>query len=174
MNSEQRKYLVGRIESTAKDQMDEIKAQREVELSLNNYLIAAFLDGSIKFADLDTLRSKIKGRVIKMGSNAQLVDNEERRDRWSGSSKTMKNVVQVPAHELFIIPDNYVRAWKDWKKREDALDAEIENIKALRDTIVMKIQIGSNAHLDKLVMQIDDIGNLSLSNTQLLLNPESK
>lgn len=38
-----------------------------------------------------------------------------------------------------------------------------------RDTILLKIQIGSNQVLDKLVTQVDNLADLNIMNSQFLL-----
>lgn len=78
MNQKQREYLTGRIRDTYNEQRKTIEKERRRLPNLNNYLLAAFMDGSIEFGDLETMRRNIKQRVLDGGEKNAIVDR--RRD----------------------------------------------------------------------------------------------
>ena len=165
MNQDQRKYLVAAVEKQGCLQRKKLQDQLTVKPSLNNYLTAAFLDNSIQFADIGELKKKMRAEVLKYGTKDRLVAEP---DRWNNQSKD-KDTVNVLAADLFIIPTEYISALAEYEKQNAAIDKQIEDLDATQQTIIMKIQIGSSAALEKLVMQIDNIGDLSLVNTQLMI-----
>ena len=59
MNQQQREYLIKQVRSEAEKKIRPLKASIPSKPSLNNYLVAAFLDDTIKFADLNELKRKI-------------------------------------------------------------------------------------------------------------------
>jgi hypothetical protein len=171
MNQEQRKYLISQVESTLRQQVEELEKQKPKQPSLNNYLIAAFMDNSIEFADLSPLKDKIRERVLKMGREDVLIEENDE-DNWYSSRKrkdTKNNYVKLLAEEIFVIPENYKKALSEYQQKIDEIEGKVKMLNAQCKTITMKIQIGSAGVLDKLVQQIDNMADLNIINNQLLL-----
>lgn len=172
MNQEQRKYLIAQVDSTCRNQIEALEKQKPIQPSLNNYLIASFLDGSIKFKDLTKLKEKIREKVLKLGQNDALIEEDDD-DRYYSSRKRRSNekqhFVKLIAEDLFVIPEGYLTAQAEYQEKFDEIEEKIKNLEATRKTIEMKIQIGSSSTMDKLVMQVDNMGDLNLMNTQLML-----
>lgn len=164
MNQDQRKFLIEQVTKTCRAETDKVSAEMPTKPSLNNYLVAACLDDSIQLCDVEGLKKKIRERVLKFGKDELLVkENDEWRRRNSNNEVTLK------AEDLFVIPEAYKKALAEYQAKKAQLDKRIEELEAQKNTIIMKIQIGSNAVLDKLVLQIDSLGDLNLMNSQLQL-----
>jgi len=171
MNQDQRKFLIARVEQTFKKQVKEIETLRKIQRpSLNNYLVAAFLDNSIQFNDIDLLKTKMRSMVLKFGVGDKLV-RESREKYYSNDEKAFRNkdTCEIIAEDLFIIPQAYLDALADYEAQESEIKSKIEQLEAQKDTILLKIQIGSNQVLDKLVTQVDNLADLNIMNTQFLL-----
>lgn len=170
MNKDQRKYLADQITKTLNEQVEELEEQRLKRPSLNNYIIAAFLDNSIKFQDIKPLQAKLRERVIKMGQSDTLIEEEDE-DDWKYSRKKRRNTNQVKlvAEDIFVIPETYKKALKEYDDKEKEIDEKIKTLQAQAKTIEMKIQIGSPEALNKLVTEIDNLVDLQLVNSKFLL-----
>lgn len=172
MNQEQRKYLISQVDSTLRQQVEELEKQKPKQPSLNNYLIAAFMDNSIQFADLNPLKEKIRDRVLKMGKDDVLIEENDEDNWYSGRRRrndTQNSYVKLLAEEVFVIPEDYTKALKEYQEKIDEIEGKIKQLNAQCKTITMKIQIGSAGVLDKLVQQIDNMADLNIINNQLLL-----
>lgn len=170
MNQEQRKFLVEQVQKTYKEQVDKLKRQIPERPSLNNYIVAAFLDNSIQFNDIEKLRNKMRETVLKFGISDRLV---KEKNSWAREmNEKNADSVWVDANDLFIIPQNYRDALIEYEKIKNTIDKQIDDLESTQRTIIMKIQIGSTTALDKLVMQVDSIGDLNLLNTQLMIGTE--
>lgn len=170
MNQKQRDYLTDKIKKTASSQIDELRAKMPIKPSLNNYLIAAFLDGTIEFADLELLKTNMRERVINMGVNDTLVSDE--RDVFGSRSRYSESkhpYVKILATELFVTPKAYTEALERYEKAKKEIDDQINLIRAQANTAETKIQIGSSTALESLIQQADDLTNLKLVNDQLKL-----
>ncbi len=170
MNQDQRKFLIERVNKTFEKQKRGLENQFKKEPpSLNNYLVAAFLDGTIQFNDIDALKEKMRKMVLQYGASDRLV--KESRDRWdnSGAYKN-KNTCEVITEDLFIIPDAYKKELEEYEANQKIAEDKINELEAQRDTILLKIQIGSNQVLDKLVTQVDNLADLNIMNSQFLLS----
>jgi len=168
MNQAQRQYLVEQIDFIYRKQVEVLKDQIPKKPSLNNYLIAAFLDNSIEFADIDQLKKLMRERVLKFGSGDALIESEESYRRKSLS------YVQLVPEELFIIPEAYQKELEQYEHIKDDIEKQIADLEALKRTLIMKIQIGSAKALDNLVEQVDNITDLKLTNFQLKLTDGTK
>lgn len=179
MNQDQRKYLLEQVDKTFRKQAEKLEGTKPLRPSLNNYLVAAFLDGSVKFQSIEKLKAKMREAVLKFGANDRLVlneDDDECRYRRRHSHENQHNYVQLSAFELFVIPAAYEEALKEYEEKRKAYEKSIEALEAQRDTIKMKIQIGSDKVLSRLIEQVDNMADLSIMNSQLLLiaEPEKK
>lgn len=168
MNQDQRKFLIERVNKTFQAQKQKLEANKIERPSLNNYLVAAFLDNSIEFNDIENLKIKMRETVLKYGASDKLVT--ESRDRWdSGNAYKDKNTCAIITEDLFIIPEGYKKALAEYEAYRKDIQDKIEELEAQKDTILLKIQIGSNQVLDKLVTQVDNLADLNIMNSQFLL-----
>lgn len=164
MNQKQRDFLIARVNKTHKNQINAVQKDMPDKPSLNNYLVAAFLDNSIQFNDIELLKEKMRNTVLKYGANDRLVEDE---GSWRSTKE--KNHVKIVPEDLFIIPDNYTEALREYKTKKQEIDKKCEILDAQMQTIEMKIQIGSDKVLSGLIDQADNLADLSLINSQLLL-----
>lgn len=168
MNQDQRKFLIERVNKTFQNQKSKLEEGKIERPSLNNYLVAAFLDNSIQFNDIEKLKVKMRETVLKYGQADKLV--KESRDRWDNSNAYKdKNTCEVIAEDLFIIPESYKIALSEYEAYKKDIQDKVEQLEAQKDTILLKIQIGSNQVLDKLVTQVDNLADLNIMNSQFLL-----
>lgn len=167
MNDKQRDYLMKKINNTFNQQVQDLNKKRPVKPSLNNYLIAAFLDGSIQFNDIDKLKQKMRKSVIKMGKGVNLVETSSNSSMWQNKEETA--YVKVLAEDIFILPQSYLDELKVYQKEDQKITDQIAQLSAQLNTIEIKITLGSNGALDKLIGEADNLGEISLINSKLLL-----
>lgn len=174
MNQEQRKFLIERVNKTFLRQKETIENSKVlVAPSLNNYLIAAFLDNTIQFNDIGKLKEKMRASVLKMGASDVLIKSESDSWRHRGRSKE-KHICEVAAEDLFVIPEAYKIALSEYEQAKAEIEKRVEELEASKETVLLKIQIGSNQVLDKLVTQVDNLADLNIMNNQFLLGaPET-
>jgi hypothetical protein len=177
MNQDQRKYLIEQVEETCKQQIEKLEKQIPDRPSLNNYLIASFLDNSVQFADINLLKKKMRDAVLKMGHHDQLIKKEDeywgRRRKKNDDEDDETEIVAIAAEDLFIIPDAYTKALKEYKIKKEEIERQIDSLRMTEKTIVLKLQIGSASALEKLVMQADNMGDLSLINSRLAIEDKT-
>lgn len=177
MTKEQRKYLSDQILKTFERERRALEEQRTPPPSLNNYLVAAFLDNTIKFADMEALKEQIRARVKKMGAGAVLIHEPRGKSRWHDDDEERNAEemhIEIPAVELFEIPAAYSEAYRKWDENRIRINAALEALTSQKDTLLLKIQIGSNTMLENFVKEVDDLGALTLNDSQMLLNGVGK
>lgn len=172
MNQHQRKFLLEAIEKQYKIEKSALDDRRPKAPSLNNYLIAAILDGSFAMRTSTSVRAAITERVRTLGKGEALL---EPRSRYSSRNDDDDgDSVILPASIIFEFPIKYVgelevyeTALKEWKAEREALEASIG---AMR----IKVQIGSDKALDRLVEQADQLCLMSLTASNKLLLGDGK
>lgn len=147
MNQKQREFLIDRIQRTCRQQEDTLKEGHRPRPSLNNYMVAAFMDGSVQFNDLDVLKEKMRQRVLRSGTEDAIISSGSR--HYSRRNDDEKNFCEIEAEELFVMPPAYLEALAEYEREQQAIDDKISLLHAQRDTIVMKVQLGSDKVLDK-------------------------
>jgi hypothetical protein len=165
MNQDQRKFLIERVNKTFMIQKKKIEDNKLIKPSLNNYLVAAFLDNSIQFNDIERLKVKMRETVLRYGASDKLI---KEKDDWRTERKG-DNICEIVAEDLFIIPESYKKALAEYQSEKDKQQQDIDQLEAQKDTILLKIQIGSNQVLDKLITQVDNLADLNIMNSQFLL-----
>lgn len=182
MNKDQRKYLTDQVRSTYNQQKEKLRDKIPSPPSLNNYLVAAFLDNSIVMKDVTKLKQRIRDRVIEMGKEDALVGEEEKTRRYNryniddeeDDEDNKKYIIQIPPEDLFEYPENYLKAKEEYDTKKNKILKEIEILDAQFQTINMKLQIGSDESLKNLIAEVDNLADLSLINTQLTIQNSQK
>lgn len=84
--------------------------------------------------------------------------------------KVISNDFEIqPIEEFFIVPDEY----RKWIEERQKIEVEIQNkINALYlqlETLEIRIMIASDKTLQKLISEVDDMGDISLVDTKIKL-----
>lgn len=173
MNKDQRKFLADKVEETFRGEIEELEKQIPPQPSLNNHIIAEILNGKIKFEDHAQLKKYLVDEVRKMGAKTELIsESSEDQDDWSyrrnrrGSKREPRNIdditLTVPAARVFKVPVLYKAEMEKYLNKRKEIEDKIDALTKQKEIIVMKVQIGSDAALQNLIMEVDTT-NLTLN-----------
>lgn len=168
MNQHQRRFLLEELEKQYRKEREALDGKRPVAPSLNNYLVAAILDGSARLRPQPEVEAAVKKRVRDLGKDDAFISRGS--GRWAGHRvDSTEDHVSLPALLLFEPPPAYAEklaeyetALAGWQARMQALDAALA---AMR----IKVQVGSDKALDALVEQADRLCAMSLTDSSRLL-----
>lgn len=168
MNQQQRDYLIKQADRTYQKQRKALEEQEPTRPNLNNYLVAAVLDGSFQLQPVEAVRETIRVKVLELGPSDALIHNE---DDYYGRRKKPKSddAITLPADKLFVIPTNYLEAFAKYEAASAEWAREKEQLEEIMETVKLKLQIGSSKSLEKLIEQADNLADLNIVNTNLLL-----
>lgn len=173
MNQTQRDYLIKQADRTYRRQSDALEEQEPTRPNLNNYLVAAVLDGSFALQPVDAVRETVRLKVLALGPSDALVDGYSY-GRSRRKVEENENTVTLPAEKLFIVPIAYSEALSVYEAAKAAWKREKEQLEEIMETVKLKLQIGSAKSLEKLIEQADNLADLNIVNTNLLLTtPEA-
>ncbi len=172
MNQHQRKFLLEQIEGIYKTEKQALNDRRPKAPSLNNYLIAAILDGSARLRSQEEIAGDIRKRVRDLGKSEGLVTASSSR-RWGrgSSDEDDEDEISLPALTLYVAPPDYAEARAAFDTAEAAWEAEKEALEASINAMRIKVQVGSDKSLEALVNQADNLCTMSLSASSKLLLP---
>lgn len=173
MNQQQRKYLLEAIEKQYKTERDRLDERKPEEPSLNNYLIAAILDGSFVMRAPAEVRALLVECVRSLGKSEALL---EEGSSWRSRREDGVPSISLPALTLFEMPVPYAKAHAAYGEALRAWTAEKDALEASIGAMRIKVQIGSDKALEALVEQADKLCSMSLtaSNRLLLGNSDTK
>lgn len=176
MNAQQREYLVKKVQETFKKQKDELDENVPDEPSMNRHFIAAFLDGSAVIYPADKIKELLTAHVKELGSS-DFVEQESsyryrQRRKYYGDDDEYFQFIKIDPRMIMEEPLSFKEAFAAWKAKRDEADAKIKDLQQQLDLLVLKIQIGSNLVLDKLIAQVDSLGDLNLFSNRLTLIAE--
>lgn len=163
MNQHQRKFLLETIEKQYKAERDELNSRKPDEPSLNNYLIAAVLDGSFAMKSADEVRAAFANRVRNLGKNEALVESGSRYDTEASGT------IRIPALTLFEMPAGYQKAKEEYDAALAKWREEVAALEASINAMRLRVQIGSDKALMALVDQADKLCSMSLTASNKLL-----
>lgn len=132
--------------------------------------MAAALDGTLEVKNSESIKDHIKSLVVLFGSTDRLV-NESESSSW-GRSKRKKYtdetpIVEISAEELFVIPESYIEAKKKWDENVTQIEQDLHELEGVKDTVLLKVNVGSDKALEGIIAQADTLATLDLVNRQL-------
>ena len=129
MNQDQRKFLLEQVDKTYSREREILEADMPARPSLNNYMIAAFLDGTVKFNDINILKEKMRLAVLKQGSSDTLIKEHDEYSYNYNSRNNKKNdkphTVEISAEDLFVVPAAYTKAHNEYVSAKKKIDDSV-------------------------------------------------
>lgn len=159
MNQQQRDYLIRKIDKTFTDQTEALEESVPEEPLLNNYIIGAFLDNSIKILDSKVIKANLKKVVLALGKDEFVED----------AYRDEKAFIKITPSDIMEMPAVYAEEHGKWEVIKKGIDEKIKALHSQKESLILRIQIGSNAVLDKLITQVDSLGDLNLFSDKLNL-----
>lgn len=172
MNQDQRKFLLARVEQTYRTENEKLREKMPKEPSLNNYMVAAILEGSLKMKSIDSIREHIRDKVIRLGNKETLI--HETHSRYHSDDDKEYHSIDLQADAVFEFPEAYLQAMLKYNADKKSVEDQIEKLSAQKETLLLKIQIGSNVVLDRLIDSVDNMVDITLMNSKLMLTEGNK
>ncbi len=165
MNQTQRKFLIDKIQKESDSMVKVLKDSKPEFPSVQNWLFAKVLSGDIKIKSEQEIKQAIKEKALKSKSND--------RDWLSGtsmySSRSSCAIVFESVWDVIEKPEEISRLLVQYDADTFKIQSEINDIKIKTDSLITRIQLASDKTLEKVIAEIDDMGNLSLFDTKLRL-----
>ena len=169
MNKDQRKFLVDFIEKEGRKLLEEHDRTRPREPSLNNYIVAAILDGSFELRPRDEIERAIRERVLALGPGDTFVSKQDRHYYGKRDTREEAAFVTLDVRILLTMPPQYQQEQDQYDAQLVAWKTKRREIEDIQKTLTIKVQIGSDKALTTLIEQADNLGDLRLVSSRLQL-----
>lgn len=163
MNQSQRQFLIDNTNKVFKQQVKDLEDTIPKQPILNNYIVQAFMTGTVQFKDIVELQKKMTERVLSL-DGGKLVEKDS---SWRSSDSSA--YLKVPVEELLILPQAYVDACAEYELKAKAVKEQITLLEQKKNSIILRVQLSSNTKLDKLISEVDNMDDLSLLDDSLML-----
>lgn len=159
MNQQQRKFLIDKIEKQAKDTIRELERAKPERPSASNYLLAAVMSGEFELQSNDHIKEAVKKKAFNATSKDSWMEGNRAFGGGSGITFSIK--------DIFVIPDEYQRRFDEWKAEIKRIDDDIFKIRTQSEGLCTRIQLASNKTLERMINEVDDMGDISLMDTKI-------
>lgn len=163
MNSTQRKFLVDKITEKTKSKIQALRDKIPESLSLNVYMLHRVMSNDFEIKSKDELKELILDKALKAGQNKQY------REDWLGNAWGISNRSNVAftLDEFFVIPQEYLKMREEREEQKIKIEEQIRNLQIQLETLEVRIMVASDKTLQKLVNEVDDMGDISLIDTRI-------
>jgi len=160
MNQQQRKYLIDRIQEKTKHKIDALKEQRLDYPNVPNYLFKAILNNTLQLQPQEHTLEVLRQRALSAKEGANWLSNQSM--GWEKSTHVKLNI-----EDLIIVPEDYKVELEKVHEHTKRISDEIDALKLQLDSVEMRVQLASDKTLQRLINEVDDMGELSLIDTKI-------
>jgi len=161
MNQTQRSFLIKKIEENIKHKIKALEDSKPEYPSLNNYLLHAVMSGNFELQPIEEIKKILLQKALNAKGNEDWLGNH-----WGMSNKSL---VTFKADEIFVVPEEYRKRANECKMKQAELQEQIYNLRVQSETLITRIQLASDKVLQKMINEVDDMGDISLMDTKLKL-----
>lgn len=163
MNQAQRNFLIKKIEDTAKTNIKALKDSAPEYPNLEKYLLHAIMSGKFELQPTEHMRKAILNKVLTLKERDTLLGDP--RNSWSNNHK----IISLNVEDVFVIPTEFEAIKAQYQTEKTKIDEQVRSITIQSDTLVTRIQLASDKTLDRMINEIDDMGDISLMDTKIKL-----
>lgn len=165
MNSTQRKFLIDKVTERTKSKIDALRDSIPESLSLNVYMLHMVMSNDFQIKSQEDLKKIVLEKALKAGQNKQY------REDWLGNAWGVANRSNVAftLDEFFIIPEEYLKMREEREQQKRIVEEQIRQLQIQLETLEVRIMVASDKTLQKLINEVDDMGDISLVDTRIKL-----
>lgn len=160
MNAQQRKYLIERITEKTRAKIKILEEGKEKYPSAPNYLFKAILNGTLELQPPEVILEALKQRALNSKEGYNWLSDQSH--GWERES-----VVKLKIKDIIITPEDYTKELERVREHNEKIHNDIVQLQQQLDTIEMRVQLASDKTLQRLINEVDDMGELSLIDTKI-------
>jgi hypothetical protein len=166
MNHAQIKYLIDKITEKVKNKIKELESQKKEFPSIEQYMMHEILSNKFEIKSNEELR-KIVIEKAKKGLSSSRPDNFlGDSTSWTSSNK---NKIILKFEDFFNLSSEYQNAFNDTKIYNNELNEQIRLLQIQSESLETRIMLASDKTLQKMINEVDDMGDISLIDTKIKL-----
>jgi len=162
MNQAQRNFLIKKIEDQVKITCDALNSNKPEYPNLSNWLLHAVLSDSFELQSIDHIKQVIKEKALNATKDTDWLSGERNSYGGGAGRKVGFNV-----KDIFIFSQDYKDRSEKYLIASNEIDEKVKQVKIQAETLITRIQLASDKTLDKMINEIDDMGDISLMDTKI-------
>lgn len=159
MNQAQRSFLVEEIEKSVNIRVEALEESKPEYPNANLFLYNAVMSDKLELQSNEHIKEVVRQKALRDKKGSNWLGG----DRWGEPS----NEVKFQLKDIFIFPKEYQKKLKEYEKISKEINEKVLRMREEEKALVMRIKLASNNILEKLIMEVDDMGELSLMDTKL-------
>ena len=161
MNQQQREYLLKEVKIETDKKREAIKNSVPDYPDIQSICITLASTGELKLKP----KSDIETYIYKLTKQGQTSEWLEGISSFRVGGKRVK--VSLHWSKILDLPDSVTKQIKEWEELNNKAEEQLKVLNAELRTLEMRIKLASPKTLDKLISEIDDMGELTLMDAKL-------
>lgn len=162
MNQVQRNFLIEKIKSEYGKKVKELKEQEPEYPSVTNYLFHAVMKNEFELRTTEHLKEVIRQKALNAKEDGNWLNSE----RMGFEKNTM---IKILITDLFVLPEEFKKKYDEYRKAKEKIQQQIDMLKIQTESLITRIQLSSDKTLQRMINEVDDMGEISLIETKLKL-----
>lgn len=162
MNQAQRTFLINKIKEQVKLKIESLRNSKPEAPNLSNYLFHAVMTNTLKLQSEEHIMDVVKKKALNAKSGENWLSNK-------GMGWGKENSISIKPSDLFIIPDAFTELDNKYREECSKINEEICILSLQADGLITRIQLASDKTLQRMINEVDDMGDISLIETKLKL-----
>lgn len=167
MNTSQRKYLTDKITSKINSKISEMESEKRDVPNINAYMLHTILSDNFDIINKDAIKELLRQKALKGVSSSRPEHFLSEGNRWD--SGIGRNKIIFSVEEFFILPEEYKEALEAAKQHNLQIEEQVRSLRLQAETLITRITLASDSTLQKMINEVDDMGDLSLIDMKIRL-----
>lgn len=165
MNASQRKFLIDKIAERTKQRIGELRESIPEQMSLNVYMLHRVMSNDFQIRSMEELREVVLKKALEAGNKKQF------REDWLGNAWGTANHKNVAftLDEFFVIPEEYLEIRRKNNEERLRIEMQIKDLQLQLESLEVRIMLASDARLQKIINEVDDMGDIALIDSKIKL-----
>lgn len=160
MNQTQRKFLIDKLTAATKIRVGALEEAKLKLPNLDNYTFKAILEGTLVLRTQEEIMEALRNKALRARSGEKWLST----DGWRHETD-----VSLKAQDLFHEPPGYAEEAERIRIHNAALNKEIGELRRIQENLEVRIQLAPDKTLQRMINEVDDMGDLSLMYNKLRL-----
>lgn len=162
MNQVQKKFLIDKITTKTKQKIKDLHDQKIDMPNASNWIFKTILANELEIQSKEHILKVLLEKALASKEKSDWLNDD--RGSWD------KHVtVKLNLKDLIVLPEDFYKQVEVAKAHNIEISNKIQVLQSQLETIELRIQLSSDKTLQKMINEVDDMGELSLIDTKLKL-----
>jgi hypothetical protein len=162
MNQPQRKFLIDKITAKTKQKIKDLQNQKIDMPNASNWIFKTILANELEIQSKEHILKVLLEKALASKEKSNWLNDDT--GSWDN-----RVTVKLNLKDLIVLPEDFYKQMEIAKAHNTEISNKIQVLQSQLETIELRIQLSSDKTLQKMINEVDDMGELSLIDTKLKL-----